>query len=135
MRTKLAGALAGMGLLLAVAPVVAHHSFAAEFDANKPVTLQGTVTKMDWVNPHSWLYMDVKGSDGKVVNWAIECGPPNALLRAGWNKTSVLPGTEVTVEGFLAKNGTPVANGRDVRLPGGKKLFVGAPGAGAQPEK
>ena len=135
MRTKLAVAVALIGLLAAAAPVLAHHAFAAEFDSNKPVTLRGTVTKMDWVNPHSWLYIDVKGSDGKTVNWAIECGPPNSLLRAGWNKTSLTAGTEVIVEGFHAKNGTPVANGRNVALPDGKKLFVGSSGPGAPPER
>jgi hypothetical protein len=135
MRTKLAVAVAVIGLLAAAAPVLAHHAFAAEFDSNKPVTLRGTVTKMDWVNPHSWLYIDVKGADGKTVNWAIECGPPNSLLRAGWNKTSLTSGTEVIVEGFHAKNGTPVANGRNVALPDGKKLFVGSSGPGAPPER
>lgn len=135
MRTKLAVAVAVGGLLTAAVPVLAHHAFAAEFDANKPITLRGTVTKMDWVNPHSWLYMDVKGADGKVVNWAIECGPPNSLLRGGWNKNSVPPGTEIIVEGFLAKNGTPVANGRNVALPDGRKLFVGSSGAGAPPQR
>jgi Family of unknown function (DUF6152) len=135
MRTKLAVAVAIIGLMAAAAPVLAHHAFAAEFDSNKPVTLRGTVTKMDWVNPHSWLYIDVKGSDGRTVNWAIECGPPNSLLRAGWNKTSLTAGTEVIVEGFHAKNGTPVANGRNVALPDGKKLFVGSSGPGAPPER
>jgi Family of unknown function (DUF6152) len=135
MRTKLGVAVALIGLLAAAAPVLAHHAFAAEFDQNKPVTLRGTVTKMDWVNPHSWLYIDVKDAAGKTENWAIECGPPNSLLRAGWNKTSVTAGTEVVVEGFRAKNGTPVANGRNVALPDGKKLFVGSSGPGAPPER
>jgi len=134
-RTKLAVALAGVGLLLATGSALAHHAFAAEFDSNKPVTLRGTVTKMDWVNPHSWLYIDVRGTDGKVVNWSIECGPPNSLIRAGWNKNSLTAGTEVIVEGFHAKNGTPVANGRNVALPDGKKLFVGSSGPGAPPER
>lgn len=135
MRTKLAVAVAVIGLWAAAAPVLAHHAFAAEFDQTKPVTLRGTVTKMDWVNPHSWLYVDVKDANGKTENWAIECGPPNSLLRAGWNKTSVTAGTEVVVEGFRAKNGTPVANGRNVALPDGKKLFVGSSGPGAPPER
>ena len=135
MQTRLTVALAGVGLLLAAAPVVAHHAFAAEFDANKPVTLKGTVTKMDWVNPHSWLYLDVKDSAGKVENWAIECGSPNSLLRSGWNKNSVPVGTEIVIEGFRAKNGTPVANGRNVAFPDGRKLFVGSSGPGAPPER
>jgi hypothetical protein len=135
MRTKLTVALAGVGLLLAAGSAVAHHAFAAEFDSNKPVTLKGTVTKMDWVNPHSWLYLDVKDSAGKVENWAIECGPPNSLLRAGWNKNSVPVGTEIVVEGFRAKNGTPVANGRNVAFPDGRKVFVGSSGPGAPPER
>ena len=135
MRTKLTVALAGVGLLLAAGSAVAHHAFAAEFDSNKPVTLKGTVTKMDWVNPHSWLYLDVKDSAGKVENWAIECGPPNSLLRAGWNKNSVPVGTEIVVEGFRAKNGTPVANGRNVAFPDGRKVFVGSSGPGAPPAR
>ena len=126
MGTKLAVTLAGMWLLVAAAPVVAHHSFAAEFDGSKPVTLRGTVTKMEWINPHSWLYVAVKGPDGNVQSWAIECGPPNSLLRAGWNKNSLTVGMEVVIDGFRAKNGTPVAAGRDIKLPDGRKVFVGS---------
>lgn len=131
MRAKLAVALVGVGLLLAAAPVIAHHAFAAEFDVNQPVKLRGTVTKMEWVNPHSWVRIDVKGPDGKVENWAIEMGPPNSLLRAGWNKNSLPLGTEILVNGFRAKDGTPVANGREVTFPDGKRLFVGSSGPGA----
>ena len=97
-----------LGLVLAVAlvkPVLAHHSFAAEFDAKKPVKLQGTVTKMEWINPHAWIYIDVKNTDGTVTNWMVEAGAPNALLRRGWTKASLLPGTEVMVEGYQAKDG------------------------------
>src|SRR5256885_14746005 len=92
--------------LAAGAPVAAHHSFAAEFDGSKPVTLRGTVTKMEWTNPHAWLHIDVMGSDGKVVAWMIEGGAPNALLRRGWNKNSVAPGTAVVVQGYRARDGS-----------------------------
>jgi Family of unknown function (DUF6152) len=130
MQTRLLLAAAGV-LMLARAPVVAHHAFAAEFDGSKPVTLKGTVTKMEWTNPHAWLHMEVKGADGKAVAWAVEGGAPNALLRRGWNKNSVLPGTLITVEGFRAKDGSNRANGREVTLPSGQKLFVGSSGTGA----
>jgi hypothetical protein len=125
MRTKAAVALGGIFVVLAAGSAWAHHAFSAEFDANKAVTLRGTVTKMDWVNPHSWLYIDVKNQDGTVQNWAIECGPPNSLMRGGWNKFSLPVGSEVIVEGFLAKTAKQVANGRSVSLPDGRKLFAG----------
>jgi hypothetical protein len=112
-------------------PLLAHHSFAAEFDGSKPVTLKGTVTKMEWTNPHAWLHMNVTGADGKVVAWAVEGGAPNSLLRRGWNKNSVVPGTAVVVEGFRARDGSNRANGRQVTLPDGKQLFIGSPGTGA----
>lgn len=124
-------AAASVMMLAAGAPLVAHHSFAAEFDGSKPVTLTGTVTKMDWINPHAWLHIDVKGPDGKVVSWMIEGGAPNALLRRGWHRNSVPPGMMVTVHGFRARDGSNRANGRDVTLPDGKKLFIGSPGTGA----
>jgi hypothetical protein len=119
-----------VGLLLTVLPLMAHHAFSAEFDKDQPVKLRGTITKMDWVNPHSWLYVDVKASDGTVVNWRFELGPPNGLLRSGWKKDSVRPGTEVVVEGARAKNGGPVANARAVTFPDGRELFT----AGSSPE-
>jgi len=122
-------------LVLAAASVSAHHAFAAEFDANKPITLKGTVTKMEWINPHSWIHLDVKGPDGKVVSWMVEGGAPNALLRRGFTKDSLPAGTMILVEGFQAKNGTHKANGRDLTLPDGKKLFVGSSGTGAPGEK
>jgi hypothetical protein len=135
MRTKLTGPIAALGLLLAAAPAWAHHSFAAEFDADKPVKLRGTVTQMEWINPHSWIHVDVKGDDGKVVSWMIECGSPNTLFRRGFTKASIMPGTEILVDGYLAKDGTNRANGRDVTLPDGKKLFLGSSGTGAPEEK
>ena len=127
MRTRLAVAMAGVGVLLAAGPVSAHHAFAAEFDVNQPVTLRGTVTKMEWTNPHSWIRMDVKGADGTVTSWAVECGPPNGLLRKGFNKATVPAGTELVVEGYRAKNGALMVTGQDVTLPDGKKVFVGTP--------
>lgn len=130
-RVVLAVAIVGSCVIASGVRVAAHHAFAAEFDGSKPITLKGKVTRMEWINPHAWLYLDVKMPDGKTVNWGVEGGAPNALLRRGWNKNSVLPGTEVTVEGFRAKDGSNRANGRQVTLPDGKKLFIGSSGTGA----
>ena len=137
MRSRLFGVVAGAVFAVAAAavPVIAHHSFAAEFDAKKPVKLRGVVTKMEWINPHSWIHIDVKTPDGKVESWMVEGGAPNALLRRGWNKNSLLPGTEILVEGFQAKDGAMRANGRDITFPDGKKLFVGSSGTGAPDER
>jgi len=124
--------------LLAAAPVWAHHAFAAEFDGKTPVKLQGTVTKMEWINPHAWIHIDVKDKDGKVTNWMVECGTPNTLLRRGVNKNSVTAGMEIVVDGYQAKDGSNKANGRDVTFADGRKVFLGSTGTGAPgdaPEK
>ena len=129
--------IAGAALLAASSYAWAHHAFSAEFDSSKPVKLHGSVVKMEWINPHAWIYMDVKGADGKVANWGIELGPPNALVKRGWTKASVPPGMEIVVDGFQAKDGALRANGRDVTLPNGNKLFAGADTGGPEekPEK
>ncbi len=124
-----------IAMFLATGAVWAHHSFAAEFDANKHVTLRGRVTSVEWINPHVWIHMDVKGPDGTVVNWMVEGGPPNALLRMGWTKNSLPEGLEIVVDGYQAKDGAERANGKDITFPDGKKLFVGSSGPGAPPEK
>jgi hypothetical protein len=123
--------VAGVGLLLNAAPVLAHHAFAAEFDAKKPVQLKGTVTRMEWINPHAWIHVDVKGPDGTVINWMIEAGTPNTLFRRGFTKNSLEPGTEIFVDGYQAKDGSNKANGRDITFPDGRKLFLGSSGTGA----
>lgn len=123
-----------LGLLLGViaAPSIeAHHAFAAEFDSTKPVALRGKITKMEWINPHAWMHLDVVKPDGTVEAWMIEAGPPGALVRRGWKKDSVLPGIEVLVEGYRALDGSNRANGRDVTFPDGTRLFAGSSGTGA----
>jgi hypothetical protein len=135
MRAKLSVAVLGVGLLLAAVPLVAHHSFAAEYDAQKAVKFTGTVTTMEWINPHAWIHIDVKKPDGKVESWMIEAGAPNALLRRGFTKASLPVGTVITVEGYQAKDGANRANGRDITYQDGKKLFVGSSGTGAPDER
>ncbi len=120
-----------LGIGLGGARLLAHHSFAAEYDANQPLTIKGKVNKMDWVNPHSWLYVDVTGPDGKVSLWKCETAPPNGLFRRGWTKSSIPKGLEVTVEGFRAKDGSFTMNARSVTMPDGKRMFAGSSGDGA----
>ena len=132
MRASLAiGLVAAIGMLAAASPAVAHHAFSAEFDANMPVTLQGTVTRMEWVNPHAWIHIAVEKDDGTTEAWMVEGGAPNALLRRGFNKNSLPPGTIIMVEGYQAKDGAMRANGRDITFEDGTKLFVGSSGTGA----
>ena len=137
MRGKIAITLGGMTmlLLLAVVPAWAHHAFAAEFDAKKPVKFKATVTKMEWTNPHVWIRVDVKQPDGTVEKWAIEAGTPNVLFRRGFTKQSLLPGTQIVIDGYRAKDGSRRANGRNLTLPDGKTLFLGSSGTGAPEER
>ena len=118
-------AMALGALLIAAVPARAHHAFAAEFDEKKPIKLQGQVTKMEWINPHSWIHIDVKDADGKVTSWMVEGGSPNIMLRRGFTKNSLLAGTSIIVEGYLAKNGSNRANGNSITFADGRKLFVG----------
>lgn len=131
MRTHVAVLLAGVAIVGAAMPVWAHHAFAAEFDAKKPIKLKGTVAKMEWINPHTWIHIDVKRPNGKVERWMIEGGPPNALYRRGFTKDSLPTGIEIVVEGFQAKDGSMRGNGRDLTFSNGKKLFLGSSGTGA----
>jgi hypothetical protein len=114
-----------LGLLLAAVPMWAHHAFAAEFDIGKPVTLTGTVTQMEWINPHAWIHIDVKGPDGKITSWMVEGGSPNILLRRGFTKHSLETGTEITITGYQAKSGETRANGANITFKDGKRLFLG----------
>jgi Family of unknown function (DUF6152) len=134
MNAKLATTFMSLALLLIAVPVWAHHAFSAEYDASKPLTLKGKVTKWELVNPHSWIHIDVVGQDGKVTAWMVEGGSPNSLLRNGFTKNSLPSGTEIVVEGYQAKDGANRAVGKDITYPDGKRLFLGgsAPGAGGE---
>jgi|SRR5271165_1677029 len=122
-------------LMVATVPAWAHHAFAAEFDAKRPVHLEGVVTKVELINPHTWIHVDVKNADGTVTSWMVEAGSPNVLLRRGLTKTTIAPGTAVVVEGYQSKDGSLRANGRDISLPDGRKLFLGSQGTGAPEEE
>ena len=133
-KLKVLAGIVGAGFLMVTAPVQvvnAHHAFALEFDATKPVKLRGKITKMEWVNPHAWMHLRVTNEDGSADDWMIEAGPPGALVRRGWTRASVRPGTEVLVEGYQATDGAFRANGRDVTFPDGRRLFAGSSGPGA----
>jgi hypothetical protein len=132
--TLLAGAV-GLGLLFPVMDASGHHAFAAEFDAKKGIKVSGTITKLEWTNPHAWLYIDVKDESGKVTNWSFELGSPNGLVRQGWRRSSLKEGDQVTIEGFLAKDGSNTANAHSVTLPDGRKVFAGSQGPDGGPGK
>jgi len=135
MRKSFVTMLGLAGLLAAVAPAWAHHAFAAEFDAQKPVKLKGTVAKVEFINPHSWIHIDVKDTEGKVTRWMVEGGSPNALFRRGVTKDALPQGTEISVDGYQAKDGSNRANGRDITFADGRKLFVGGSNPDEQPGK
>jgi len=133
MKAKIAVVVAGIGLVVASAPVIAHHSFAAEYDASKPITLKGAVTKIEWTNPHARFYIDVKDDKGTVTNWNLELASPNVLTRQGWTRKSLEVGDQITVEGSLAKDGSKMANARIVTLANGKRVFAGSSGGDQAP--
>jgi hypothetical protein len=127
MKSKLiAVVVAGLGLLLCTVPMLAHHSFAAEYDSAKPITLTGTVTKVEWMNPHARFYIDVKDEKGEMNNWELELGSPNGLMRQGWTRNSLKKGDQVTISGSLAKDGSKLANARTVKLADGRQVFAGS---------
>ncbi len=134
-KTKIFAGTVGLGLLMGALPAGAHHAFIAEFDANKKVKVSGTVTKLEWTNPHAWLYVDMKDDSGKTTNWAFEMGSPNSLIRQGWRKTALKEGDQVVVEGYAAKDGSNMANARSVTMPDGRKIFAGSPETDGGPAK
>ena len=135
MRFIHAALFTGFALCVAGASVTAHHSFAGEFDVDKPIKLQGTVTKVEWINPHAWIHIDVKKPDGSVASWAIEGGTPNTLFRRGITRDSVKAGMVINVDGYLARDGSNKANGRDLTLADGRKLFLSGAGQNEQPNR
>ena len=126
MRGKLASLVVAVGMLLYAVPAFSHHSFAAEFDDSKPITLNGSITKVEMTNPHGWIYINVREEDGSVQNWAVETGTPRALVRAGGNRETLAPGTEIIVEGWLARDGTPKVNGRNIMFADGRSITAGS---------
>jgi hypothetical protein len=134
MRSRLIAFAFGCGLIVTPSTLSAHHSFAAEYDANKKVTLKGKVTKVDWVNPHSWVHIDVTDADGKVTNWSCETAPPNILYRQGWRPNSLKEGDEVTIDGFAAKDATATMTATSVTLANGRRMLAGSNTDGAPPE-
>lgn len=130
MRIAIASVSLGISLV-AAHPARAHHAFGAEFDPNRPVLLKGAITKVEWVNPHAWIHVRVAKEDGTTEDWMVEAGTPNTLLRRGFSKESLLPGTVITVDGYQSKDRTNRANGRDMTFPDGRKLFMGSSGTGA----
>jgi hypothetical protein len=135
MTTRRLVPVVGLVMFLGTGALSAHHAFSSEFDANRPLILRGTVTKTEWINPHSWIHIEVKSDDGKVESWAIECGAPNSLMRRGLNKNSIPIGTQIVVDGYQARDGSTTANAKDITTPDGKKFFVGSSGTGAPYEK
>ena len=124
-------AVAGLAGLIAVVPLMAHHAFGAEFDRDAPIRLQGPVVRLEWVNPHAWIHLEITKEDGTHEVWMVEGGTPNTLLRRGFTKNSLLPGTEIIVDGYQAKDGSDKGNGRDLTFKDGRKLFMGSSGTGA----
>ena len=135
MRTRLAILIAAAGMILSTPRAWAHHAFQAEFDKGRPVHLVGTVTEMEWINPHSWIHIDVKNDDGTVVSWMVEAGSPNTLLRLGFSRNSLPPGTELVIDGYQAKDRSNRAVGKNITFPDGKKLFIGSTGTEGPPEE
>ena len=135
MTTRRLVPVVGLVMVLGTGALSAHHAFSSEFDANRPLVLRGTVTRTEWINPHSWIHIEVKSGDGKVESWAIECGAPNSLMRRGLNKNSIPIGTQIVVDGYQARDGSTTANAKDITTPDGKKFFVGSSGTGAPYEK
>jgi len=134
MKTKVAIVVAGLGLVLGgmlATPAIAHHAFSAEFDANRPLHMEGVVVRMEWINPHSWVHVEVTNDDGSKTVWMVEGGTPNTLFRRGFTQDSLEPGTEIVIDGYQAKDGSDKMNGRDLTFPDGRKLFLGSSGTGA----
>ena len=134
MRSRLAILILGGGLVFSASTLSAHHSFAAEYDSKQPITLKGKVTKVDWINPHSWVHIDVTDAAGKVTNWNCETAPPNTLYRMGWRRDSLKEGDEVTIDGFRAKDGTATMTARSVTMADGRKVLAGPNNYDAPPE-